>query len=107
MLIHNFRYECEEIKDQLLTIAQYGINKAPLLAASTGRTAFPLSFSRVGRADTSGTDKMIPLPVPTHKRSSVKRRAVIRTNEKPNLLVPERKIKRKLNDERSVITVNN
>ena len=64
------------------------MNKAPLLAASSGDTAFAPSFSRVGRADTRGTERMIPLPVPTHRRSLVNKRAVMRTNEKPNLLVP-------------------
>ena len=47
------------------------------------------SPSREGRADTNGTDNMIPLPVPTHKRSFVKSNAVIRTNENPNFPVPE------------------
>ena len=67
------------------------MKRAPLLGvASKGNTAFPFSFSRVGRAETRGTERTIPLPVPTQSRSLVSKRAVIRTNEKPNLLVPEK-----------------
>lgn len=67
------------------------MNNAPPFEISTGAMAFGLfaSFSRAGRADTSGTDRIMPLPVPTHSLSSVRRRAVIRTKEKPNLLVPK------------------
>ena len=48
------------------------------------------SSSREGRAETKGTDKMIPLPVPTNKRSFVKSKAVILTKENPNFPVPEK-----------------
>ena len=47
--------------------------------------------SLAGRAATRGTDRMTPFPVPTQRRSLVNISDVIRTNENPNLPVPEEK----------------
>ena len=85
-------------KKTILTIAQQGINNAsdPSLCRFFKSGPVPLfsfelfSSSRDGRAETKGTDKMIPLPVPTNKRSFVKSKAVILTKENPNFPVPEK-----------------
>ena len=95
----------------LLTIEQYGMKLEPLgaspsfpsllytLTAPPGPPDPPVPgelvgvspSSLAGRAATRGTDRMTPFPVPTQRRSLVSISDVIRTNENPNLPVPEKK----------------
>ena len=74
---------------------QYGIKPLDIFRLSRACTGLPLCgeapvllLPRVGLAATRGIDRITPLPVPTHKRSLLSSRAVMRTNEYPYLPVP-------------------